>query len=101
LGRASPFFIDKPAKDAQTSSFSHSLAEQSGLIPKKNEVLSFHLPNYKAILNNMRDLNYQLKGICNRNKDGSYSTQAARQRNLGKTPQTTQKLHRNDNELLG
>jgi Phage integrase, N-terminal len=30
----------------------------------------------------MRDLNYQLKGICNRNKDGSYSTQAARQRNL-------------------
>lgn len=30
----------------------------------------------------MRDLNYQLKNICNRNKDGSYSTQAARQRNL-------------------
>lgn len=30
----------------------------------------------------MRDLNYQLKLICNRNKDGSFSTQAARQRNL-------------------
>lgn len=30
----------------------------------------------------MRDLNYQLKNICNRNKDGSFSTQAARQRNL-------------------
>ena len=30
----------------------------------------------------MRDLNYQLKGICNRNKDGSYATQAARLRNL-------------------
>ncbi len=30
----------------------------------------------------MQDLNYQLKNICNRNKDGSYSTQAARQRNL-------------------
>lgn len=30
----------------------------------------------------MRDLNYQLKGICNRNKDGSFSTQAARLRNL-------------------
>jgi integrase len=30
----------------------------------------------------MRDLNYQLKGICNRNKDGAFATQAARQRNL-------------------
>lgn len=30
----------------------------------------------------MRDLNYQLKGICNRNKDGSYATQAARLRSL-------------------
>ena len=30
----------------------------------------------------MRDLNYQIKGICNRNKDGSYATQAARLRNL-------------------
>ena len=30
----------------------------------------------------MRDLNYQLKGICNRNRDGSYATQAARIRNL-------------------
>jgi integrase len=30
----------------------------------------------------MRDLNYQLKGICNRNRDGSFSTQAARWRNL-------------------
>ncbi len=30
----------------------------------------------------MRDLNYQLKGICNRNKDGSFATQAARQHSL-------------------
>lgn len=30
----------------------------------------------------MRDLNFQLKNICNRNKDGSFSTQAARERNL-------------------
>jgi integrase len=30
----------------------------------------------------MRDLNYQLKGICNRNKDGSFATQANRQRSL-------------------
>lgn len=30
----------------------------------------------------MRDLNYQLKGMCHRNRDGSYATQAARQRNL-------------------
>ena len=45
-------------------------------------MLSFHLPICEAIFTTMRDLNYQLKGICNRNKDGSYSTQAARQRNL-------------------
>ena len=30
----------------------------------------------------MRDLNYQLKQLCHRNKDGSYSTQANRQRIL-------------------
>lgn len=30
----------------------------------------------------MRDLNFQLRAICNRNKDGSYATQAARWRNL-------------------
>ena len=30
----------------------------------------------------MRDLNYQLKQLCARNRDGSYSTQANRQRIL-------------------
>lgn len=30
----------------------------------------------------MRDLNFQLKNICKHNKDGSFSTQAARQRSL-------------------
>jgi len=30
----------------------------------------------------MRDLNYQLKGICNRNKDGSFATQVNRQCSL-------------------
>jgi hypothetical protein len=30
----------------------------------------------------MQDLNYQLKNICKHNKDGSFATQAARQRNL-------------------
>lgn len=30
----------------------------------------------------MRDLNYQLKKLCDRNKDGSHSTQANRQRRL-------------------
>lgn len=30
----------------------------------------------------MRDLNYQLKGLCARNRDGSYASQAARERNL-------------------
>ncbi len=30
----------------------------------------------------MRDLNYQLKQICRRNRDGSYSTQVERMRHL-------------------
>lgn len=30
----------------------------------------------------MQDLNFQLKNICKHNKDGSFATQAARQRNL-------------------
>lgn len=30
----------------------------------------------------MRDLNYQLKELCARNKDGSFATRAARERNL-------------------
>ena len=30
----------------------------------------------------MQDLNYQLKNICKHNKDGSFATQSARQRNL-------------------
>lgn len=31
----------------------------------------------------MRDLNYQLKQLCQRNRDGSYSTQTNRERRLG------------------
>ena len=31
----------------------------------------------------MRDLNYQLKQLCRRNRDGSYSTQTNRARTLG------------------
>ncbi len=38
----------------------------------------------------MRDLNYQLKQLCHRNKDGSYSTQANRQRILN---QVANQLH--------
>jgi hypothetical protein len=30
----------------------------------------------------MRDLNYQLKTLCRNNRDGSYATQAQRQRML-------------------
>ena len=38
----------------------------------------------------MRDLNYQLKQLCYRNRDGSYSTQANRQRMLS---QIASQLH--------
>jgi integrase len=38
----------------------------------------------------MRDLNYQLKQLCHRNRDGSYSTQANRQRILN---QLARQLH--------
>ncbi len=38
----------------------------------------------------MRDLNYQLKQLCHRNRDGSYSTQANRQRMLN---QIASQLH--------
>ena len=38
----------------------------------------------------MRDLNYQLKQLCYRNRDGSYSTQANRQRILN---QLARQLH--------
>ena len=32
--------------------------------------------------NNLRDLNYQLKQFCRRNKDGSFTTQRDRERLL-------------------
>ena len=46
-----------------------------------------HLPDRKI---HMRDLNYQLKQLCHRNRDGSYSTQANRQRMLN---QIASQLH--------
>ncbi len=40
----------------------------------------------------MRDLNYQLKQLCKRNRDGSYSTQANRARMLNQIANQLQEM---------
>lgn len=58
---------------------SHDRTARAGLDGYGHRLGQKHLP---MSANTLRDLNYQLKQICRRNKDGSFTTQRDRERLL-------------------